>query len=151
MLIIILIIMAHTGILAGVWPCGMVTLLRELFIKSSGVWTPTSIFADRTSDCITFEWVINNAVFIPMYTFEWLLLFLLNNAEYICYDDGCHLRKYAANPCRRDLTLTTKALTEIAITVDKMHMAGHVDPWCRKTCDPKLFPDLNSVSSSEVS
>ena len=50
-------------------------------------------------------------------------------AEYICYDDGCHLKKYAENLCRRDQTATTKILSELHIVVDKMHMAGHVDKW----------------------
>ena len=26
-----------------------------------------------------------------------------------------------------------------------MHMAGHVDPWCKKHCDPNSFPDLSKV------
>ena len=66
-------------------------------------------------------------------------------AEYICYDDGCHLRKYAENPCRSELTTTTKILSHLSIVVDKMHMAGHVDAWCRKTCDPHLHPELHKV------
>ena len=70
------------------------------------------------------------------------------NLEYICYDDGCRLKKYASNSCRSELTETTHLLSELAIVVDKMHMAGHVDSWCKKTCDPHLFPDLNSVQSS---
>ena len=65
--------------------------------------------------------------------------------EYICYDDGCHLRKYAVNPCRCDITPTTRILSEVAIVVDKIHIAGHVDMWCKKTCDPRLFPNLIKV------
>jgi hypothetical protein len=66
--------------------------------------------------------------------------------EYIIYDDGCHLKKYAMNPRRCDKTETAKLISSISIAVDKMHMRGHVDPWCKKTCDPKLFSDLNQVS-----
>lgn len=33
----------------------------------------------------------------------------------------------------------------ISIVVDKMHMAGHVDAWCKENCDPKLFSELNKV------
>ena len=36
------------------------------------------------------------------------------------------------------------------MAVDKMHMAGHVDSWCKKTCDPHLFTDLNQVSLPRV-
>ena len=51
--------------------------------------------------------------------------------EYVCYDDGCHLRKYAMNPCQCDVTQTTHILSEVAIAIDKMHMAGHIDMWCK--------------------
>jgi len=50
--------------------------------------------------------------------------------EYICYDDGCHLRKFANNASRKDLTSATKKIANIQILVDKMHIKGHVDPWC---------------------
>ena len=64
-------------------------------------------------------------------------------AEYICYDDGCHLRKYARNTFRREQieTPTAKKLASVEIVIDKMHMSGHVDQWCRKNCDPRLFQD----------
>ena len=26
-----------------------------------------------------------------------------------------------------------------------MHMASHVDDWCKKNCDPKNFKELNDV------
>ena len=26
-----------------------------------------------------------------------------------------------------------------------MHMAGHVDGWCKKYCDPNGFPELDKV------
>ena len=44
--------------------------------------------------------------------------------EYICYDDGCHLKKYADNKCRSDLTPISRLLSNVTIVVDKMHMAG---------------------------
>ena len=31
-------------------------------------------------------------------------------AEHICYDDACHLRKFAGNQRRKDLTEATKKL-----------------------------------------
>ena len=66
--------------------------------------------------------------------------------EYICYDDGCHLRKFARNEKRKNATPTTEKLATIEIVVDKLHMAGHVDKWCLSNCDPHLFHDLDSVS-----
>ena len=52
---------------------------------------------------------------------------LLYFSEYICYDDGCHLRKYARNPVQSQLTPSAVQLSQIEIVIDKMHMAGHVD------------------------
>ncbi len=66
--------------------------------------------------------------------------------DYICYDDGCHLRKFARNPSRKDLTQTAKELATLEIVVDKMHMAGHVDTWCKENCDARRFADLDDVS-----
>ena len=76
----------------------------------------------------------------------WAFLLLYINAEYVCYDDACHLRRYANNPARSGLTPYTRMLSsKIELVVDKMHMVGHTDLWCRKYCDPKLFKELENV------
>ena len=31
------------------------------------------------------------------------------------------------------------------MVVDKMHMKGHVDKWCKQNCDAKTFPELDKV------
>ena len=69
----------------------------------------------------------------------------INLIEYICYGDGCHHRKYARNSCRSSQTSIAKVLAEIDIVIDKMHMAGHVDKWCKANCDPELYDDLKKV------
>lgn len=66
--------------------------------------------------------------------------------EYICYDDGCHLKKYAINPQRSQSTETANSVSQLSFVIDRMHMKGHVDSWCKKTCDPSLFPDISNVS-----
>ena len=66
-------------------------------------------------------------------------------AEFICYDDACHLRKYARNPTRKESTPVPQCLAAIEIVVDKMHMSGHTDRWCQMNCDPKLFSQLDKV------
>ena len=48
---------------------------------------------------------------------------------------------------RVGLTETTQKIAQTEIVVDKLHMAGHVDTWCRQTCDPHLFSALDNVSS----
>ena len=53
--------------------------------------------------------------------------------EFICYDDGCHLCKYARHSTRCNLTPTAKKLAEVKIVIDKMHIMGHVDKWSWKT------------------
>ena len=67
------------------------------------------------------------------------------HAEFVCYDDGCHLRKYANNKCRATLTDTTRKLAQMKIVIDKMHMAGHIDSWCKEHCDPHKFKELENV------
>lgn len=47
---------------------------------------------------------------------------------------------------RKDLTPTTKVIASLEILVDKMHMAGHTDKWCKDTCDSRKVSDLNEVS-----
>jgi len=65
---------------------------------------------------------------------------------YIIYDDGCHLRKFARNPCRKDTTSTSQQLACLEIVVDKMHIAGHKDPWCLQNCDSRKILELRKVN-----
>lgn len=69
----------------------------------------------------------------------------LHLPEFVCYDDGCYLRRFAQKPSRRDLTPTSSQLATVEIIIDKMHMAGHTDAWCHQHCDPKLFRQLDNV------
>ena len=42
--------------------------------------------------------------------------------EFVCYDDGCHLKNFARNPCRAHLTPISAKLASLEIVVDKMHI-----------------------------
>ena len=42
--------------------------------------------------------------------------------RFVCYDDACHLTKFAKNPSRADLTPQAKQLASVQMVVDKMHM-----------------------------
>lgn len=66
---------------------------------------------------------------------------------FICYDDGCHLQRYANNSVRWDLSPITKKLATVEIVIDKMHMAGHTDRWCFEHCNPRSFKDVDDVST----
>ena len=39
--------------------------------------------------------------------------------EFLCYDNGCHLRKFANNPVRSTLTDTTKRIVAMEIVNHK--------------------------------
>ena len=67
------------------------------------------------------------------------------SAEYIYYDDRCHLLRLAQNPSRKDLTPTTKNIASTEIIVDKMHITGNADKWCLDNCDARKHPDLNDA------
>ena len=66
--------------------------------------------------------------------------------EFLVYDDGCHLRKFSQHSRRKDVTATAQKLSDIEIVVDKLHMEGHIDKWCKDNCDPHNFEALNNVS-----
>lgn len=65
--------------------------------------------------------------------------------EFICYDDACHFRRYSRNPSRILYTEQAKQLATVEIVVDKMHMKGHIDPWCLENCNPSKFECLHKV------
>ena len=72
----------------------------------------------------------------------------VKNIGYVCYDDGCHLRRFAQQPHRKDVTSTSQKLASLEIVVDKMHIAGHKDPWCLQNCDSRNIPDLKEVNAA---
>ena len=73
---------------------------------------------------------------------------VVKNIGYICYDDGCHLRRFAQQPHRKNVTATSQKLASLEIVVDKMHIAGHKDPWCLQNCDSRNIPDLKEVNAA---
>ena len=64
---------------------------------------------------------------------------------FVCYDDGCHLKRYASHQARKELTPTAQRLSKMNIVVDKLHFRGHVDKWCQEHCNPYTFEELNEV------
>lgn len=63
----------------------------------------------------------------------------------VCYDDACHLKKFASNPARSSLTTVASQLASVDYAVDRMHFKGHIDPWCREHCDPHKLQTLQKV------
>ena len=70
--------------------------------------------------------------------------------EFIVYDDGCHLRRFAQHSSRSNVTPTAQKLSQIEVVVDKLHMEGHVDKWCKDNCDPRHFEALKNVSNLQT-
>ena len=50
-----------------------------------------------------------------------MLSIMYTTAGFVCYDDGCHLKKYASHRDRKMMTATAKQLAEINIVMDKLH------------------------------
>ena len=63
----------------------------------------------------------------------------------VCYDDGCHLKRYACNPARSTLTATAGRLSSMNFAIDRMHFKGHTDVWCHQHCDPNKLKELEKV------
>lgn len=66
----------------------------------------------------------------------------------ICYDDACHLLRYAQNKKRKDATDISKRISQMNIVVDKFHYRNHVDKWCQSNCNPYNWKDLEGVSKA---
>ena len=131
------------------WPCGILVMLKELFTAESKAQVygalhellsshPTISTSLRMCNCNKRLQNYNHYVMYFYYV------------EFVCYDDGCHLRRYARNPCRSQITPCSAKLASIEIVIDKMHMAGHIDKWCHQFCDPRAFIELENVRTSNV-
>ncbi|CAH1255647.1 Hypp1583 [Branchiostoma lanceolatum] len=108
------------GVLAFLKPCNIILGLHELYLAES----KSQVYGHLHSLLSRSE---------------------MGKTEYIIYDDACHLRKFARNPARSDATETTRRLANMEMLVDRMHMRGHVDPWCKKHCGTWRFEDLDLV------
>ena len=67
----------------------------------------------------------------------------------MCYDDACHLKRYAKK--RKDLTPTAKHLASLHMVVDRMHFKGHIDAWCHKNCNPNDIKELACLKVTLIS
>ena len=70
---------------------------------------------------------------------------MTSTLDILCYDDGCHLRRFARNAKRSQLTIAARKLASLNIVIDKMHFAGHIDAWCHANCNPYEVKELEKV------
>lgn len=135
----------YPGILAGIWPCGIFTLVDELYGAEAKCQVYGSIHSllysnpHETSNISGFEFSV--------------LCYIFNNilpwtSRFLVYDDDCHLRKFATNTKRSGLTETAANIARMNIVVDKMHFKGHTDQWCKRYCNPNDYDELTGVCTS---
>ena len=136
-----MILLYFVGILAGLRPCGVIVMLSELFTSES-ISQVYAYLHEFLRNNYSVSSKLGKYGIHCIYQFDCTTFHYL---EFICYDDGCHLRRYARLTSRKDLTATTKHLAQVEILVDKLHMRGHTDPWCKANCDASAFPELDKV------
>ena len=73
------------------------------------------------------------------------MFMIIITLDCICYDDACHLARFARNPSRADLTPQTKQLASVKMSADRVHMKGRIDKWCKGNCDPAMILELSNV------
>ena len=69
----------------------------------------------------------------------------------VVHDDACHLHKYTERRKHESAHAAALAPPSVRYLCDAFHMAGHVDPWCRRVCDPRSeqnAPILEGVRTS---
>jgi hypothetical protein len=135
----------NIGVLAGMRPCGVIVLLSELFIAES----KTQVYGSLHNYYSNYPVAAKN-IGMAYKSAHINILCTYLFIEYICYDDACHLRRFARNPIRAHLTLQTKQLAEVGMVVDKMHMKGHIDPWCKANGDPGGIDYLNPFTGNSA-
>ena len=127
------------------WPCGIVVMFAELFTAESKSQVYAALHQllsnHKTVSSRLSKQILDAHCAIGLINYHLIL-------EFICYDDGCHLRKYANNVTRREFSEASKKLASTEIVIDKMHMAGHTDKWCHRNCNPRAFKELDDVSYS---
>jgi len=48
------------------------------------------------------------------------------------------------------VTLQSTALGSVEMVVDKMHMKGHTDPWCKENSDANKFEELHKICDAPL-
>ncbi|CAB4006023.1 Hypothetical predicted protein [Paramuricea clavata] len=107
------------GILVFERPCGVVIGIRELF----GSESKTQVYGHLHA-------LIDKGKMDELGT--------------ICYDDACHLKRFAMNPKRCSLTPTATLISTRDIVCDRFHFRNHIDKWCKKHCNPDQCNDLKA-------
>ena len=124
------------------WPCGVIVHVSELFMAESKSQT------GQLHDLLWTHPAVTTNISEQLVLTHFLHLYM-EILEFLCYDDGCHLKKYAQN--RQKITPTATKLAQLNIVVDRLHMKDHVDTWCKQNCDASCFRELDNIVSKQSS
>ena len=100
-----------TGILAGIWPCGIITLLDEIFVNQvyGSVYSLLHSNPQKTSEISIYKCIFGSLLTKKM----------VHTTEFLHYDDGCHLRMF---------TKQLRGFVAMEIVIEKMQFKGYIDP-----------------------
>ena len=70
--------------------------------------------------------------YLAIYPVQWIPEWQIFIVEYTCYNDGCHLKKYAINTKQANQTATSLCLPSMNIVINRMHFSGHTGKQCRE-------------------
>ena len=119
-------VLRHTvGILVGAYPCGIATLIDELY----GCESLSQVYG------------------IVVDHFSKMSESSRDRLEELVYDDACHLKKFCEAEKRANRNEFTRKLAEIGKRVDNFHFPNHVDAWCQQNCNPKDSKNLDGVNT----
>ena len=71
--------------------------------------------------------------------------------DIVIHDDACHLRKCAASRASKSPLARSLAYPQVKYVVDRFHLKGHVDHWCKQHCahtSPENEKSLQDVNTS---
>lgn len=121
--------------------------VTDSVLLASFVEAQTSCGVPYVMSCIFTYYVVRIYVFchtcLRIYVVR--ILSYVFHLGYICYDDGCHLKRFAQNSVRSDVSAIAKFIAQLHIVIDRMHFKGHIDEWCKQNCNPDSFSDLDNV------
>ncbi len=61
----------------------------------------------------------------------------------VVYDNGCNLMQFCFS--RLDLTKRKKVFEDKSFVVDRLHITGHTDEFCRDVCHPDKVSSMKGV------
>ena len=62
--------------------------------------------------------------------------------DVLCYDDACHLKRYAQNPVRKDARYIARKMATMDMVCDRFHFVNHTDKWYKKNGNPYKTANL---------